>query len=191
MTRSNKRLTTADWLYAGFRALAAKGPSALKAEPLARDLKTTKGSFYWHFKDVAEFKSEMLSLWEDKATESIIADLNAIPDPKERLRALAEIATRADALYGGRAAEPALRAWAREDENVAAAIDRVDKTRIAFLQNTLLELGIDDPLQARLIYAAHIGLETLGTNSEGHDLKALSDLVEWITRHAETGSGSD
>ncbi|MEH6751885.1 MAG: TetR family transcriptional regulator, partial [Paracoccaceae bacterium] len=36
---------------AGLAALAEAGPVALKAEPMARRLGTTKGSFYWHFAD--------------------------------------------------------------------------------------------------------------------------------------------
>ncbi|MFN3661424.1 TetR family transcriptional regulator [Yoonia sp.] len=46
-----------DWLMAGFRALASHGPSALRAAALARDLGTTKGSFYWHFKDLPDYLS--------------------------------------------------------------------------------------------------------------------------------------
>ncbi len=37
----SKRLTITDWQEAGFAALAATGPDALKAEPLARRLGTT------------------------------------------------------------------------------------------------------------------------------------------------------
>jgi len=48
MTRGT-RLGKADWLDAGLAALAAEGPAALRAEALARQLNTTKGSFYWHF----------------------------------------------------------------------------------------------------------------------------------------------
>ena len=33
-------------------ALAETGPEALKAEPLAARLGVSKGSFYWHFRDV-------------------------------------------------------------------------------------------------------------------------------------------
>ena len=59
------RLTRPDWLLAGFQALAEAGPVALKAEPMARRLGTTKGSFYWHFADVPDFHRQMLSLWAE------------------------------------------------------------------------------------------------------------------------------
>jgi len=66
------RLSRDRWIDAGFRALTEKGPQALKAEPLARGLNTTKGSFYWHFKDVPAFQAEMLACWEKQATQDII-----------------------------------------------------------------------------------------------------------------------
>ena len=62
MTKS--RLSPDKWLTAGFEALVASGPSALAAEPLARALGTTKGSFYWHFKDVPAFQDALLAAWQ-------------------------------------------------------------------------------------------------------------------------------
>ena len=44
---------------AGFRALARSGARALRAEALARDLDTTKGSFYWHFKDLPDYLTRL------------------------------------------------------------------------------------------------------------------------------------
>ena len=123
------RLTQTDWIAAGFRALTTRGPQALKAEPLARDLGTTKGSFYWHFKDVPAFQEQMLSHWEEEATQDIIVALDPIPTPAAKLRALSQLATTRQEDYSGVGAEPAIRAWARADKNVAAALARVDTTR--------------------------------------------------------------
>ena len=53
------RLGPEDWVMAGFRALAADGPQAVRAETLARGLGATKGSFYWHFKDLAALHQAM------------------------------------------------------------------------------------------------------------------------------------
>ena len=69
------RLSKQDWISAGFSALQANGPSALKAEPLARALNTTKGSFYWHFRDVPAFHKHMLTHWEDEALTGLIAEI--------------------------------------------------------------------------------------------------------------------
>ena len=39
------------WIEAGFDALAAGGPDAVRIEPLAKTLAVTKGGFYWYFDD--------------------------------------------------------------------------------------------------------------------------------------------
>jgi len=41
-------LTANDWIVAGFVALTSGGPPAVKVEAIAKTLKVSKGSFYWH-----------------------------------------------------------------------------------------------------------------------------------------------
>ncbi|MGH1414319.1 MAG: TetR/AcrR family transcriptional regulator [Pelagimonas sp.] len=157
-----KRLSQEDWLAAGFRALAQGGPSAIRAEAIARDLKTTKGSFYWHFKDLKAFKTAMLTLWKDKATDAIIANLQDLPKGHNQLLALIKTASHAPDRFGGIGVEPAIREWARTDPDAEAALIDVDKRRISFLHEQLTRLGTDaDMTHARLFYAAHLGLEQL------------------------------
>jgi len=57
------RLTKADWIRHGLRTLATDGPNALKVGPMAARLKVSRGSFYWHFEDIAEFRSLLLRTW--------------------------------------------------------------------------------------------------------------------------------
>ena len=44
MAKVTQRLTREDWILAGFRALSTSGTTALRVEPVARVLGTTKGS---------------------------------------------------------------------------------------------------------------------------------------------------
>ena len=62
---TRQRLSPDDWLKAGVDALARLGPEGLKAEPLARVLETTKGSFYWHFPDVPTYQKRVLEYWSE------------------------------------------------------------------------------------------------------------------------------
>ncbi len=184
MTQKN-RLSKSDWLYAGFRALAENGPKAIRAEPLARALGTTKGSFYWHFADVPAFHREMLEFWEARAFEDIVTKLATENSPAERLRRLGEIATQHDAQHGGAAAEPALRAWARDNREAADAVARVDKRRMDYLAELLAELGLPNPEIARAIYAAVIGLQQLQQNDGIDDTGAMSTLLASFLALAE------
>jgi AcrR family transcriptional regulator len=160
-------LTPTDWLRAAFQNLASQGAHAIRAEALAKQLNTTKGSFYWHFKDVPSFKAEMLKLWEAEATRAIIAAVTASAPPgADRLRALAEIVSRinADNEYGGLQAEPAIREWARVEPLAAAAMLQVDAARIAFVQELLVESGFasaEAQLRAELFYSGFLGLQAM------------------------------
>ncbi len=49
--RMADQLSAKDWLDQGLRALARSGFTALKAEPLAKAMGVSRGSFYWHFAD--------------------------------------------------------------------------------------------------------------------------------------------
>ncbi|HGG65918.1 MAG TPA: TetR/AcrR family transcriptional regulator, partial [Rhodobacteraceae bacterium] len=89
-----QRLSPTDWIQAAFRALTAGGPQAIRAEAIARALKVSKGSFYWHFKDVHALKQAMLDHWQQVATQDVI-DLveSGAANAKARLQLLVSVST--------------------------------------------------------------------------------------------------
>jgi len=185
MTQADKkRLTKEDWILAGFRALSREGVAGLRAEALARELKATKGSFYWHFRDVAGFEAAMLEYWRRRATEDIIEELNRHPRPaREQLRTLIDYATSDDSSHRGRRAELALREWSAADQRVASVVREVDRRRIAFVKNGLLHAGLQEGeanWAASGFYASLIGfdhLEMLGVAEARSGLLAMLDLI--------------
>lgn len=181
MDKVTRRLAREDWILAGFRALAAGGAGALRVEPVSRELGTTKGSFYWHFHDPADWRTAMLSYWEEAAFRGIVSELQALPKGAARLRALARIAAAKghDPTHGGTAAEPALRDWARYAPDVAEAVRRVDAGRIGFLAECFRDTRAgerDANSSARLFYAAYLGLQTLQGDPDD-DATALITLI--------------
>ncbi len=175
------RLSPETWIAAGFRALSEKGPSALKAEPLARSLNTTKGSFYWHFDDVPAFHAAMLHLWEDRAFTGIVTALESETNPVQRLRKLGEIAAQsAPEEFGGPAAEPAIRAWARDNTKVAEAVDRIDAKRMGYLSDLFADIGLTNAELPRILYGGLIGMEELSRHDGASNKEALATLVDLI-----------
>ncbi|HEX5124535.1 MAG TPA: helix-turn-helix domain-containing protein [Rhodanobacteraceae bacterium] len=82
------RLSAADWEEAALATLAESGLSAVAVESLARRLGVTKGSFYWHFATREALIKAALERWEKSDEEIVVAQLDAIADPRERLREL-------------------------------------------------------------------------------------------------------
>ncbi|MEM7520674.1 MAG: TetR/AcrR family transcriptional regulator [Pseudomonadota bacterium] len=145
------RLSRDKWITAGFDAVASAGPSALAAEPLARELKATKGSFYWHFKDVPEFQEAVLVKWQSKALEQVLDQLQQSGEADQRLRVFGETVL-ADQV------EPQLRIWARNDTRVANALAEVDTQRLSYLTRLLAQLGLRNENFARALLATLVGL---------------------------------
>jgi AcrR family transcriptional regulator len=71
------QLSTQDWLDQGLKTLAKSGFTALKAEPLAKAMGVSRGSFYWHFASLGRFHAAILKYWREVAAEQVIADLEA------------------------------------------------------------------------------------------------------------------
>src|SRR5215472_5079767 len=83
-----RRLTAQDWIDFGLAALARNGADALKADVLARKLKVSRGSFYWHFADLEAFHARVIEQWKKVATEAIITDIERYRPHDERLDVL-------------------------------------------------------------------------------------------------------
>lgn len=161
-----KKLTTSDWIQAGFRSLTLGGPQAINIEKIAKGLNVSKGSFYWHFKNLAMYKAAMIDFWKARGTADVIIQVNdKTAAPRQQLQDL--VARTADAYQpdvGGRDAEAAIRDWARYDVMVAAELLEIDQMRLDFLRALFGQLGQDKTeahLSARLLYAGLIGLNTL------------------------------
>ena len=177
MTNKLSRLTQDAWLEAGFEALKEQGARALKAEPLARRVGASKGSFYWHFADVAAYNKALLEQWEAIAIKQIVTALETEYTPAGRLRRMGQVIA---GKPGGAGMEPAIRAWAKEDEAAADAVARVDEARLDYLRDLLAETGIENPEMARIIYAASIGMQDLAVADRHENSSAMGSLVDLI-----------
>ncbi|MGC1503265.1 MAG: TetR/AcrR family transcriptional regulator [Sulfitobacter sp.] len=168
MTRT--RLSPDTWVSAGFEALVAAGPAALAAEPLARALGSTKGSFYWHFKDVPAFQDALLATWQTRALEQVVVAVSATGEAEIRLREFGQAVLRDPV-------EPKLRAWAQSDARPAKVLADVDTERQHLLGRLLTTLGLGNADFARALQATLIGLPLLGRASDTSPFDTLVDTI--------------
>lgn len=180
------RLTPEDWIKAAFRRLGQGGNAAVRAEVLARDLGVSKGSFYWHFRDLADLKAKMLAHWRDQATTRIVdmAEASAL-DPQQRLATLMDLATSdlADP-YGGLSTEAAIRDWARADPDAARAQVAVDAERLSYLTRLLVQMGQPDrqaAQSARLVLMVYTGAVHLGITDRAELADDMARLLASLT----------
>ncbi|WP_030807080.1 TetR/AcrR family transcriptional regulator [Streptomyces sp. NRRL S-337] len=151
-----QRLTAQDWADAALAAIGEGGLAAVAVEPLAARLGTTKGSFYWHFANREALVEAALERWEQLGTEAVITEVEAEPDPGERLRRLLLHAANRSAEDP---LEVSLLATAAQPR-VAAALARVTERRIGYVASLFAELGFPEEEARRrglLAYTAYLG----------------------------------
>jgi AcrR family transcriptional regulator len=149
------QLSAKDWLDQGLRTLAKGGFTALKAEPLAKAMGVSRGSFYWHFADIGAYHAAILKHWRDVAAEQIIAGLEASSKDENPLLLLLRQA------FGGKPAlENAVRTWATVDPAARVAVEAIDRRRLGYLEIMLKQAGLAPDLaraRAQILYWAFLG----------------------------------
>ncbi|GHD03331.1 TetR/AcrR family transcriptional regulator [Novosphingobium pokkalii] len=139
-----KRLGRADWIEAAMRVMADSSVEQVRVEKLAVDLKASKGSFYWHFKDRHALLDAVLEAWQERSTlavqERLIRDE---PDPSRRIARLMELPFHSGAAARAADLELAIMGWARRSEAARAAVGRVDAVRTDYLVAQFQSLGMD------------------------------------------------
>lgn len=149
------RLTRTDWIDQGLRTLARQGESALKVGPLAAALQVSRGSFYWHFKDISDYRLQLLQAWQERATDQVIESTDAALTGPARLTYLMTLAFNED-----RSLDRSIRGWGSIDPEAAGIVATVDARRIAYMAKLLIEAGVDTHRarsRAEFLYWAYIG----------------------------------
>lgn len=166
-----ERLAAEDWIDCALAILARRGFGALKADVLARELRISRGSFYWHFRDLAAFHEAVIAHWKRRATEEIIADIERHSAPEVRLDALLR-----HAFGSGGSLEVRMRAWAEENESAAKAVSDIDRRRRDYLEKLLIQAGVAPAAAASrslLLYWAYLGAALSGGRLNGERLQAM------------------
>jgi AcrR family transcriptional regulator len=151
----NDQLSAKDWLDQGLKALASRGFTALKAEPLAKAMGVSRGSFYWHFADIAAFQAAILARWHEVAAEQIIANVEAASKDENPLALLLR------RVFGERLTlERAVRTWASVDPAARAAVQAIDRRRLSYVEGLLAQSGLSAEIaraRAQILYWAFLG----------------------------------
>jgi len=172
----NVRLTKSLWIDHGLKVLASKGDAGLKVGPMASDMGVSRGSFYWHFADLAAFERDLIDAWENTTTEQVID----ATDPAGGRPALKSLINRS--LADDRALDRAVRAWALQNTQVAVHLARVDERRIGHILALLVRCGLAETVarpRAQFLYWSYLGRP--GTRVEEPDRAPLaSAMIEML-----------
>ncbi len=178
------RLSREDWLEAAHAAVVEGGFGALRVLALAKALRVTRGSFYWHFASQGELQDALLSRWRREQTAldaELQTELHADPQ-RELERVLDTALARVGPQREHMRFELALRSLGRRDEAVARTLAEVDALRLARFRQKFLRLTGDEQTageRAAVFYLALVGCwQALGRPGNPPQLEAqLAQLV--------------
>lgn len=171
------KLSADDWAQAALDAITRGGISAVSVESIARKLKVTKGSFYWHFRNRKALLRAAMELWETRETDDIIALADSISDPRMRIQEVFRAAT-----TSANAGRLMLALAAASDEpEISDFVHRATKRRLDFLTECYEALG-QPPDEARrwatFAYSTFIG--SLQLFRDNPDTFAHLNLTEYL-----------
>lgn len=162
-----RKLTREDWIAVARKVVVRSGIEDVKVDRLAKRMKVTRGSFYWHFEDRQALLDALLDDWRGRnirEIEQITARWATTPlDFVEVIRIwLGEdpIVPQFDA---------AIRAWARKSPAVARLVHETDDAWVALLRShfTRMGMGADESLvRARIVYFHQIGYYALAIDED-------------------------
>jgi AcrR family transcriptional regulator len=139
------RKSKEDWLEVGLKTLARDGLGGLTIQHMAHKLRLTKGSFYHHFDNMADYKRQIIAHWAD---QTLSTAFNAPEGPAAALAVLD--ALMAEAYSPATETEVAIRTWAQQNEEIRAYVEKVDAVRRDFVFQVFLSLTGDDIQAGRM-----------------------------------------
>ena len=173
--RKQRPLGREIWLDTARRALIEEGTAGVEINKLAKRLRSSRGGFYWFFKDRAQLLEELLDYWVRTSTvlferilqtpgrngmEEYLALTHLWIDEKEY-----------DPKWDG-----AVRDWARTSEAVRKVVQAVDQKRIAVLEQIFNDIGYtgkEAHIRARVMYYHQVGYYAMGVQESQRERRAL------------------
>ena len=164
-TIKSRRLTRDDWLAAARKIFVKSGIDDVKVDRLAKVLKASRGSFYWHFKSHGELLQALLQDWEvrNQVVISQTRDRWELSPPD--MGDIGLIFLRENPIWlnwevNWASQGLAMRLWARKSKAVGAAVLRVDRLWHELLRDLFVSKGYSEKeslVRARIIYFHYLG----------------------------------
>ncbi len=172
------------WVLAATDVLADDGIAGLRVEVLAKRLKVTKGSFYWHFQDRRDLLMAVLQTWRDGRIRDIVKQTRAQSGRElEQIYHVIDVYS-ASRSRRGAMIELAVRDWARRDPDAAAIVAEVDEMRLRCARELFLACGVPmDEASSRcmLLYAYVFGISLMIYDKFDSDVARLKrDIADLI-----------
>ncbi len=173
------------WLEAAYGALIREGVDGVKILALAEQLKLSRTSFYWFFKDRRELLAALADMWAARTTTPLTQATRDYAETETEAM-LNVIGCFLSAETFDARLEFAMRGWALKDDTILARIAQADHDRLEALTGMLIRWGhtpSDADVRARTIYLVQIGYISMQAD------EPLETRLERIPHYVEIYTG--
>jgi AcrR family transcriptional regulator len=175
---SRPTLSREAWLNAAVNVLERHGIANVKIDRLSKQLKVTRGSFYFHFQGLKDLLASMVYEWRTR---------NCVPFQRLADDEVADGLAFFDMVAGVWVKEDpfspkldlAIRDWSRTNPALAREVTAIDDLRIDLLKRAFLAMGYSDDestVRARVTYFHQIGYYALSFKEKLSDRLRLQPL---------------
>ncbi|UDL92792.1 TetR/AcrR family transcriptional regulator [Mesorhizobium sp. PAMC28654] len=156
---ARQTLSREAWIAAARKVLEKRGIGEVKIDRLARQLKVTRGSFYFHFASLEDLRGGLLQEWRDSNCAPFwamrdIHDIGGLQFFTDIVHVWVDEAPFSPLL------DLAVRDWSRTSKKLAQDVKEIDDLRIELLIRSFRAMGYSDDesiVRARITYFHQIG----------------------------------
>ena len=173
-------LTKAAFLEAAIDILAQDGAAGLNIVALCAHLNVTRGSFYHHFESLKDFQTQFIDHWENVVVQARLRRAGEPHSFVDRSAAAIEIVESMDFRV-----EKALRVWGASEPDVAAMLDRTDRSVQRMVERSLLAAGASKETAKRYGEMAKLltlGLLVLPSPPTKKVIRSIFKELEWAAQ---------
>ena len=173
-----RTLTRENWVVAARKVLETRGIAEVKIDRLARQLKVTRGSFYFHFSGLKDLQDDLLGEWRRSNCAPFQAMVDAeVSDGVQFFSDIVHVWV--DEKPFSPRLDLAIRDWARTSKALDKEVTAIDELRISLLICAFLKIGYSDKesiVRARITYFHQIGQYALSFKEDPDVRKSYQPL---------------
>lgn len=183
--RGRPLLTRQDWFDAATEAILEGGFDQLRVLQLSKRLKVTRGSFYWHFEDLAHFTQLFLDQWQAQRMKGLRywqPGLDPQLSPEQDVERVLLLMFEGPAVEFKRMkVEFAIRDFAQRDPHARAIVAAVDEARVEQTARLLAPLVAPGSAHAMALiqYASVLGSVLLFRGQLGGEQALQTIRQQW------------
>jgi AcrR family transcriptional regulator len=163
------------WLDTARQALIEEGTAGVEINKLAKRLSSSRGGFYWFFKDRAQLLDELLAYWVQTSTV-LFERIARLPGHTGMDKYIAMTNLWIDETEYDPKWDGAIRDWARTSRDVRKVVEAVDQKRIAVLERIFNDIGYEGKeghIRARVMYYHQVGYYAMGVQESRKERRSL------------------